>query len=371
MLNEIYKNRLKNLQKLMREHDFKYLSVIAGKDLKYLTGMDFHLSERPVILIIPYDAEPVVIYPDFEQEKVRSSSMDFLQFSYSEDAESLNNACYSALNVIEKGKMQIGVSPQSMRFFEMNLLKHTNVNLEFLSAEMVFKKIYIQKSADEIEKIKRAVKIAEVALRSTLPYIKIGASEREIANHLVIHLLSEGSDPELPFNPIVASGPNSANPHAVPGSRKFQQGDLVIMDWGARVEGYVSDITRTYSLGKIDDELRNAYDVVMQANHYARKKVKPGTTASSVDKAAREVIEKEGFGEYFTHRTGHGIGLEAHEHPYISQTSTAELKSGMVFTIEPGIYLPGKGGIRIEDNVFVSDTNSKTLTNLPRELQIL
>jgi len=371
MAKDIYDNRIENLQDLMYKNNLDYLGVIAGKDLKYLTGMDFHLSERPVILIVRKDGEPILIYPGFEHEKANSCSIEFQKFSYGEDADSLHYACHSALKLFDEGKKGIGVSPQSMRFLEMNLLVQADPGIRLVSAEESFKEIYIQKSAEEIEKIRRAVKIAEEAMRATLPYLRAGISERKIANKLVIHLLEEGSDPDLPFSPIVASGPNSANPHAVPGSRKLQQGDLVIIDWGARAEGYVSDITRTYCLGNVDGDLHKAYDVVMQANLNARKEVKPGILASSIDQAARETIEKAGMGEFFTHRTGHGIGLEAHEHPYISQTSTVELKSGMVFTIEPGIYLPGRGGIRIEDNVFVTDTDSNTLTSLPLELQIL
>jgi Xaa-Pro dipeptidase len=193
-------------------------------------------------------------------------------------------------------------------------------------------------------------------------------TERELASELVLQLLRQGSDPDLPFFPIVASGPNSANPHAHPTDRRIQEGDLLIVDWGASSGGYFSDITRTFAIGAVAPEFARIAEVVLEANAAARMAAKPESSAAEVDHTARSVITDAGYGEYFIHRTGHGLGLESHEHPYIRSDNPQLLKPGMTFTIEPGIYLTGTAGVRIEDDVVVTPDGSKSLVNLPREL---
>jgi Xaa-Pro dipeptidase len=188
---------------------------------------------------------------------------------------------------------------------------------------------------------------------------------------LILQLLRAGSEPNLPFTPIVASGPNSAIPHATPTSRKLEPGDLLILDWGARVGGYISDLTRTFAVEKLDPELETIHLIVQQANDAGRDAVKPGTTCGQIDLVTRNVIEAAGYGEFFIHRTGHGIGLEPHEAPYIVADNVTALATGMTFTVEPGIYLPGRGGVRIEDNVIVTETGGESMSKLDRALKIV
>jgi Xaa-Pro dipeptidase len=192
-----------------------------------------------------------------------------------------------------------------------------------------------------------------------------------MANALTSLLLKFGSDPELPFQAIFSSGPNSANPHAMPGDRVLQTGDLVVVDWGASYGGYASDLTRTLVLGKPSPQQQSIASAVLQANTSGRGAGRPGIPAGDVDRAARKEIEKAGYGQYFTHRTGHGLGMEAHETPYMYAENTLILEPGMVYTVEPGIYLPGDGGVRIEDNVVVTLDGCRTLSNLPRELYVI
>ena len=217
-----------------------------------------------------------------------------------------------------------------------------------------------------------AVSIAEMSIMSILDKIKPGVTEKEFASELVIQLLRNGSLSDLPFSPIVASGINAANPHHYPGDKKFEENELIIIDWGANYKGYFSDITRTFALGStIDSKLLEAYNAVKSANESARNIAKVGVKAGDVDSAARKIIEDAGFGQYFTHRTGHGLGLEIHEEPYIKPDSSFVLQKGMAFTIEPGIYIPDLGGIRIEDDVYLSESDSQSLTSLPRSLQYI
>jgi Xaa-Pro dipeptidase len=169
----------------------------------------------------------------------------------------------------------------------------------------------------------------------------------------------------------VASGPNSANPHATPSDRILSPGDLLVIDWGASFQGYLSDLTRTFAVGKVSAEQLKISEIVIAANLAAQSSVRPAESADEIDRAARSVIEKAGYGKYFIHRTGHGLGIEAHEEPYIRAGNPMKLEPGMTFTIEPGIYLPEEGGIRVEDNLAVTLTGSEMLSDLPREVTVV
>jgi Xaa-Pro dipeptidase len=355
----------------MQANDIPATAVNAGHDLMYLTGLDFHISERPAILLLRADAKAAFIFPEFEKDKVAQSLIPLEAFPYPEDPAEWPNAAKGALQSLDLTRSAIAVSPTATRYLEIDLLQKGSADIRITSGEDIFRDIYIQKDKQELDYMREAVEIAQNALLATLPEVKPGVSEKQIANQLVINLLKLGSEPDLPFNPIVASGPNSANPHAAPGERKLQKGDLLIIDWGARVHSYISDITRTFAIGAIPDGFEEIGRIVLEANRTARQTAKPGLTGRQVDAVARDVITQAGYGENFLHRTGHGIGLEAHEAPFISPANTAALKTGMTFTIEPGIYLTGKGGIRIEDNVVLTADGVETLTSLPRELKVL
>jgi Xaa-Pro dipeptidase len=266
---------------------------------------------------------------------------------------------------------RVGVEPLVIRFHELSILKEVSTSWEFLSAHDLLSELRLIKNEGEVELMRQAVNIAEAALRETITQIRVGMTERELESELILQLLRAGSEPNLPFTPIVASGPNSAIPHATPTSRKLEPGDLLILDWGARVGGYISDLTRTFAVEKLDPELETIHLIVQQANDAGRDAVKPGTTCGQIDLVTRNVIEAAGYGEFFIHRTGHGIGLEPHEAPYIVADNVTALATGMTFTVEPGIYLPGRGGVRIEDNVIVTETGGESMSKLDRALKIV
>jgi Xaa-Pro dipeptidase len=371
MENRIFQNRLEKLRKLMEEFKFPLIAINAGKDLKYISGLDFHLSERPVILMLPVSETPCLVYPSFETPKVKKSPFDLQLFPYEEDPSIWGNVVFQSVGALKTSPIKLGVSPTSIRFLELDLIQNALGHKKILSAENIFRQLYIFKDAEAEQSIHKAVSIAENAIKQTLPKIRTGVSERQIANELFINLLREGSESNLPFDPIVASGPNSANPHAVPGNRSLEKGDIVLIDWGARYNGYISDMTRSFVIGQKSEEFQKIAEIVEQANTTARDAIKPGISANDIDSSARDFINEKGYGTFFTHRTGHGIGLEEHENPFISQTSKEILLPGMTFTIEPGIYIPGKGGIRIEDNVIVTEEGCKTFTSLARDLQVI
>ncbi len=227
------------------------------------------------------------------------------------------------------------------------------------------------KDREELKFISQAVERAQRAFIGIKPYIKKGVSEKRIATRLEENLKKAGCGP-LPFDIIVASGPNSAMPHAKPTDKKINAGDLVVVDWGGEAGGYFSDMTRTFVMrGRDTSKQQEIYETVLRANLKAIGIVKEGIHARVVDKTAREVIRKEGFGDFFGHGTGHGVGLDIHELPRISRLGREYLKAGMVLTIEPGIYLPGLGGARIEDMVVAEKRGRSILTSIPKGLEII
>lgn len=235
----------------------------------------------------------------------------------------------------------------------------------------LIEKLRAVKEAEEISAMKIAIGRAESAFLKTLPYIKKGASEINISRRLDDEAKKLGSKKPA-FETIVASGSNSSMPHARASEKKLSAGDLVVIDWGAEADGYFSDTTRTLLLkGPAIEKKIEIYNVVLEANLKAIKAVKPGVVAKAIDKSARDVITKAGYGSQFGHGTGHGIGLEVHERPNLSTKSSDIIKQGMIFTVEPGIYLPGTGGVRIEDMVFVTKNGTGVLTSLAKELKII
>ena len=266
------------------------------------------------------------------------------------------------------GRRQSVWNPPACAILSLACCKKLFQQPSFISAEEELAAVRMCKEESELAAMRKAVDIAQKALQATLPAVKPGVSELEIAAELTLHLLRNGSDTEFPFSPIVSGGPNSANPHATPSSRKLQNGDLLVIDWGASVNGYASDLTRTFAIGDVEPECEKIAAIVLDANTAARQKAGPGITASEVDQATRDVIEKAGYGKFFTHRTGHGLGLEGHEPPYIRAGNPLVLAPGMTFTIEPGIYLPQRNGVRIEDNVVITSSGVECLSDLPREL---
>ncbi|NPV40079.1 MAG: aminopeptidase P family protein [Anaerolineae bacterium] len=363
--------RLERVCALMQQYKVEALAINAGPDLKYLTGLDFHLSERPALLLLTAAGKAAFVFPEFEQDKASHSAIPVDLFPYPEDAKVWPAVVYHALADLNLINIPLAVSPVAMRFLEMDLLRQAVPETEFISGGDIFRDIYICKDEQEIRAVRKAIEIAQTALLNTLPLIEPGKTEKEIANQLVVNLLYAGCEPELPFSPIVAGGPNSANPHANPGDRPLQTGDILIIDWGARFDGYVSDLTRTFAIGSIPEPFKEISGIVLSANQAARARIKPGVLAGDVDAAARDTIIDGGYGKQFLHRTGHGIGQLPHEEPYISSVSTTDLQPGMLFTIEPGIYLTGIGGVRIEDNVLVTESGVDTLSDLPRNLVIL
>ena len=371
MTEATFHKRQELLRTLLEHSDLKAVGLNPGPDLTYLTGLDFHLMERPVMAIFPIKGDPVFILPQLESAKIAALPFPARPFLFNEDPETWTEVFRSALEEAGLLSGTLGVIPRRLRFLEQGYLQDAAPGLVLSSAQPILSQMRRIKTGEEIELMEEAARIAECALISMVMAIKPGVTEREIAGRLVSRLLQEGSDPELPFFPIVSFGENAANPHATPTERILKPGDIILIDWGASHKGYFSDITRVFALGELNPELDQIAQFVEDANAAGRAAVKPGVPASAVDQAARQVIEKAGYGEYFFHRTGHGLGREAHEEPYISQFDQTILEPGMTFTIEPGIYLPQRGGVRIEDDMVVTEDGGRSLTQSPRTISQL
>jgi len=365
--------RLNNLIASLPASKLDAVILNPGPTLTYLTGLEFHLMERPVVLFVAPGQDPVIVLPELELPKVDLFPYKVQAFAYGELPSEWDNAfrnAAQALGLARSGK-RIGVEPRQLRLLEFSHVKAGAPEADYPDASEALSQLRLKKDKAEVDAMRRAVRIAQDALEAAIPLIKIGMTERELASELVMQLLKHGSDSEFPFAPIVSSGPNSANPHASPSERKLQAGDLLVVDWGAAYGGYISDLTRTFAVGEVDAECQKIHKIVQEANAAGRAAGKPGVPCANVDIAARSVIEKSGYGKYFTHRTGHGIGMEAHEDPYMRGDNMQLLEVGMTYTVEPGIYLTNRNGVRIEDNMVITERSAESLSDMPREIRVV
>jgi Xaa-Pro dipeptidase len=340
-----------------------------GSTLTYLTGLHFHLMERPVVLIFAAGQNPAIVLPELEMQKV--NGLAITPFPYEENPAEWDATFRGAIQSLGLDGKKIGVEPRQLRLLEFQYVKTAAPEAEFPDASSALAVLRVRKDQAEVQKMRRAVQIAQSALEATIPLIKIGMTEKELSAELVVQLLRNGSEPEMPFSPIVSAGPNSANPHASPTDRKLQRGDLLVVDWGAAFDGYISDLTRTFAVGDVDAEYARIHKIVQESNAAGRAAAKPGVPCAEVDKAARAVIETAGYGQFFTHRTGHGIGMEGHEEPYMRGDNMQILEPGMAFTVEPGIYLPNRNGVRIEDNVVITESGADVLSDMLRAIRVV
>ncbi|MBN1661435.1 MAG: aminopeptidase P family protein [Anaerolineae bacterium] len=372
MEQSTYRSRLEALQALQQKHGVACTALVPGANLRYFTGLAGHLSERPTVAFIPAAGPPALVIPVLEAP----SALPFLPedamlYTY-RDEDGHEQAFAQAAADLQLDGQAVAVEFLTMRLLESTRIQQSAPGARLLATEPWLPGLRMTKDAAEIAAMRRAVEIAEAALQRLLDEgaIRPGRTELEIAADLQVAMLRASGQGEA-FPPLVVAGPNSASPHAGPSGRPLAEGDLVIVDWGTVYDGYRSDITRTFVLGTPTPEMVRIHDAVLAANQSGRLAARPGLPAQEVDRAARRAITLAGYGDYFIHRTGHGLGLETHEPPYLVEGNLDMLGVGMTFTVEPGIYLPGVGGVRIEDDVVVTGTGSETLTSLPRELVCL
>jgi Xaa-Pro aminopeptidase len=375
----MYQERIHKLTHLLFERSLDAIAIVPGAGMRYLTGLVFHPSERLTLLLLRADGStPALVLPALEAERVRaairSGGKSSLQLYPWHDTEGPTDALGQAIRDMFRERhppgLTLAVEYTAMRVMELHALEGLLPDLHTVDATPLLSRLRMVKDRYELAAMVEAVRMIETALRNTIVQIRPGVTERQLAAIWKHEIMATGAEGES-FDCMVASGPNSANPHHHNSDRAFQTGDLIILDGGAIAEGYASDITRTVALGQPNDTMRTIYTLVQEANAAGRRAVRPGTSGEAIDAAARAVIASGGYGDYFVHRTGHGLGMECHELPNIVAGNTQALQIGTTFTIEPGIYIPGVGGVRIEDDVVVTEEGGKSLTTFERELLVL
>lgn len=326
-------------------------------NIRYLTGF----SGSDGALIVSHD-EAMLLVDGRYLTQAKTEADRFQVIEYYDKIKGVVDA------LSDRGFKEVGLESTAITLNQYKQLRKQfkGRKLKPFSDELVG--IRAVKDKKEIEWIKRAACLSARALGSALQLVRPGIREQDLALELDYRLRKEGSEASA-FDTIVASGKNSALPHAKPGSRKLIEGDFVIIDYGAVYKGYHSDETCTFAIGRISTQQKAVYEIVKEAHDQALSAVKAGVPCRSIDKIARDCISQAGYGSYFSHSTGHGTGLNIHEAPRISAVSDTRLEEGMVITIEPGIYLPGRWGVRIEDLVLVQDKGCEVFTKTPKDLQ--
>lgn len=353
-------------EKVSEEYDGALIT--PGSNLFYLTGLDpKNVMERLFIFILYPEGKSVLISPDLYKDTADRDWIDKKIFWDDEDEpfEIFNE--HLGMIKDEKGKLLIEDDMELSKLIPVqDLLK----KFELVPLSRETRDMRVRKSDQELQHMRRAAEIADETFYGIIEEDLEGKTEKEVAA-LIEFLIKKNGGEGPAFETIVASGPNAANPHHSPSDKKLEKGELVIMDFGARYNGYCSDITRTIAVKGCSDEARKVYEIVREAQEKACNIVKNNIKVSIVDKTARDIIKEAGYGENFTHRLGHGIGLDPHEEPYLTITGKTELKEGMTFTIEPGIYITGNLGIRIEDDLMVGEDEGKRLTKAERDLKVV
>ncbi|MCD5322379.1 MULTISPECIES: M24 family metallopeptidase [Pontibacillus] len=364
------KQRLQQLTQWMKKESVDVSFFNSTENVFYLT--DFHTDphERLMGLFVFQDAEPIFVVPGMEAGQVKDAGWPYEVLGYADHEDpwalvkdALTNREIKPVEKVafEEDVLTYGRSQSLLRLFN---------GASPVSVEETINHMRLEKDEGEIEVMRRAAEMADYGVKVGVEALREGVTEMEVLAKIEYELKKKGIR-EMSFSTMVLFGEKSGQPHGNPGDRQLQKGDFVLFDLGVVLEGYTSDITRTFAYGSVSDEQRTIYETVLAAQHASLDISKPGTRIGDLDQVARDVIEKAGYGKLFPHRIGHGLGINVHEFPSMSHLNDQQLKVGMTYTLEPGIYDPNVGGVRIEDDVLITEDGFETLTNYPKELQII
>jgi Xaa-Pro aminopeptidase len=354
--------RIRRLRRAMERDDVDAAVVSPGPDLRYFTGYEANPSERLTALVVQPTAEPVLLVPTLEARRVGNVDIEVRAWEETEDPVAL-----IAKLVPDPGA--VAVADHMWSAFLMRFSDEWR-HAEWLPLSELTAPLRMRKDQEEVVALRGAAQAVDQVMKRIPKEVKFaGRTEREVARHIAEMTLEEGHD-TAEFT-IVAAGPNGASPHHEPGTRVIEKGDLVVCDFGGRRNGYYSDCTRTFSVGRPSPLQAEVHRIVRTANEAGRDSARPGVACEEVDRRARQVVADAGYGPNFIHRTGHGIGLEVHEQPYIVEGNDQPLEPGMAFSVEPGIYMEGMLGVRIEDIVVCTENGAETLNQAPRDLVVV
>ena len=361
----VYRNRIAKAQAALAERGLRALLLGPSADLFYLTGFDAHLSERLNLLIVAAAGGATLVVPTFEVPLVGQASELVAVHSW---ADGEDPAALAAGLIGDVGGGTLAVGNQLWSGFLLRIQQHVT-GASWVEGDPVLRDLRMYKDPIEIQFLAEAARLTDRAWEQFIESGPItGLTELEALQRLVDISTEMGLDD---VHGICGSGPNSASPHHSGGDRVIQEGDAVVFDWGGKINGYHSDVTRTVFVGTPMDEYRTVYEIVKQANEATYAAVRPGLPLQELDRTARKIITDAGYGEAFLHRVGHGLGLEIHEEPYLVEGNDLPLAPGMAFSDEPGIYLTGRFGVRIEDTVVCTEDGGRRLNNATRELTVM
>ena len=361
-------NRINEVARRMSAASLDALIIGPNTDLAYLTGLTPLSDERFKALVILKDGRFFHICPELYYEETREALGAETEIFVWSDTDGFLNAARAAFQSYHLDHGTIGVN-DAVRAVDL-LSLGTVVTAAFTVGSGVLEAARVHKSADERDFLRQAARLADEVAVEILPFIHPGAVEGEVKKRIGELFAAKGAT-ELAFETIVASGPNSSRPHYTGGERVIEDHDVVVLDFGCRYHGYCSDTSRMVFVGTPSEEQRKIYAIVLQANLAGERAAGAGVTAGSVDKAARDVIDAAGYGDSFLNRTGHGIGMADHEAPYIKAGNPMVLEEGMAFSVEPGIYLAGRFGMRVEDIVLIDGGKAEVLNRSPKDMTIV
>lgn len=360
-------NRIKFLVNILNKYKLDGYIAGPGYDLNYLTSISCFPDERFKALVVLSNGDTFFICPELYYEDFKNSLGDINIYIWS-DNEGVNQLFEKIRKIYNLENKDFAVD-SSIRAIDLIDMKNI-IGCNFKNISEISKELRIIKDHKEIENLTIAAKIADLTYLEIIKYIKPGLTEKDISDKIKELLFHFGGE-DLSFEPIVASGPNSSMPHYNGNQREIESKDIIVLDYGCVYNGYCSDTSRTIFLGEPSPKQKEIYNIVLEANLAAEKLAVAGKRACELDNIARGVIKKYGYGEYFINRTGHGIGIEIHEEPYINSSNNELLENGMAFSIEPGIYIPGEFGMRIEDIVVINDDNPLILNKSPKNIIII
>lgn len=359
---------LSDYRTVARELSVDAVALVPGPNFTRALRKAFHTNERPILVVIPAEGDPAAIVPNLELTSWELVGFEGAVFDWYDQS-----GYQSAFDALARHLplTSLAVEGQVMRVFVQQALTRAMPDLRIVDAERQISGLRLVKTEADIAAIEAAIAISERALERVIQGVRAGQSETEVEQALIQALFAEGAD-ELAFRPIIAAGANSALPHAkARPDYQIQPGDALLFDFGARKHGFAADITRTFFVGEASDEARAVYDTVLSANKTGFEVCRPGVTAHEIDDAVTGVLEASPFADRIRTKTGHGLGRDVHEEPYIMRGNDQVIRAGMVWTNEPGLYGEGKFGVRIEDDVLVTDTGCRSLTSFPKELRII
>lgn len=343
---------------------FGALAFVPGPNFLYLTGLHFHLMERPTVMFVAADGDVLAIMPELERSKWRDAFPDALTFFW-QDSDGYAGAFADCAKALQG---RVGVEGMRMRMFEAKALAAQLPQGGIVDAEPDLAPLRSVKDDEDIAALRQAIAISEAALGDLMQSAKVGDTELALVARLKQAMLHHGAD-GFAFDPLILSGPNAADCHGTPSDRAIAPGEPLLIDFGAMHHGMNADITRTFFCDHAPDAARRVYDVVAAANARGKDVAAPGVTCHTVDEETTGVLSASAYGDMIVHKTGHGLGLDVHEAPQVMIGNQTPLLPGMVITIEPGLYKPGQLGIRIEDDVLITEDGCESLTSFPREVQ--